>query len=552
MLIKLIRIQCLLGSIAVVVCCAGCEREPVANDSASPLTAETQGDSPIHSKQLNPVPPNRNASAGNSASPASPGRSPANPPKTGQAGADANGSSSGTKGNFESRPLFPTSNTNRQRAAENGQTLGSMLDSPDDESYFKPTPINEQAVQAAGIAKISGKYIDLYTDIRDDSPRDHVKAFDAAVENWADYFQTPVPTPKEFHVRGSLMQEKDRFLQAGLLPEDIPPFLHGYQDRGELWVYTQPGPYFTRHLVLHEGTHAFMRRMLHGAGPPWYMEGVAEYLGTHRWEKGELQLGYIIKDKEDAPYWGRVKLLQDAHEEGRVLTLQAIMQYGWNAHLEVEPYGWCWAACAFFDKHPVYQERFRKLKGNVRDRTITFSQDFIDEFTGEWSEVREQWQLFIAEMDYGYDVELASIDYIPTTELRTVGESEVNAKKGWQSSGFVLEAGQTYRVSAEGRFQVGLDSSTGQAWWCEPNGVTLKYYQGRPLGILLGAIRDETQPLETMTPLVMPVVIGQHLTFEAKTSGTLFLRLNDSPAELSDNSGSAKVEIRKVSASNEN
>ena len=32
-----------------------------------------------------------------------------------------------------------------------------------------------------------------------------------------------------------------------------------------------------------------MQAHLHGMGPPWYAEGIAELMGTHRWEDGILQ-----------------------------------------------------------------------------------------------------------------------------------------------------------------------------------------------------------------------------------------------------------------------
>ena len=85
-------------------------------------------------------------------------------------------------------------------------------------------------------------------------------------------------------------------------------------------------------MLLHEGTHAFMARWLGGAGPPWYMEGIAELLATHHWQKGQLTLDVMPQSKEEMPYWGRIKLVKDENAAGRGMTLEQIMRYDATAH----------------------------------------------------------------------------------------------------------------------------------------------------------------------------------------------------------------------------
>ena len=70
---------------------------------------------------------------------------------------------------------------------------------------------------------------------------------------------------------------------------------------------------------------------------------------------------------------------------------------------------------------------------------------------------------------------------------------QVAADRGWQSTGLLLERGRKYRFEAEGRYQIARDP---QVWWCEPNGVTIRYHGGLPLGILLGAVVDERKAPE--------------------------------------------------------
>jgi hypothetical protein len=76
--------------------------------------------------------------------------------------------------------------------------------------------------------------------------------------------------------------------------------------------------------------------------------------------------------------------------------------------------------------------------------------------------------------------------------------------------------------------------------------VTIRYYHGLPLGMLLGAIVDEQQPPQGVTPLVRPDPIGLRLEIEAGHSGTLYLRINESPAEWEDNAGELVVSVRKA------
>ena len=104
------------------------------------------------------------------------------------------------------------------------------------------------------------------------------------------------------------MTDKARFAAAGLLADNLPPFQSGYSrsDGKQFWLLEQPSDFYRRELLLHEGTHCFMFTVLKGAGPPWYKEGMAEYLGTHRWQDGRLTLGYMPRSREEVPYWRRI------------------------------------------------------------------------------------------------------------------------------------------------------------------------------------------------------------------------------------------------------
>ena len=403
--------------------------------------------------------------------------------------------------------------------------------------------IDDNQAAAAGIRKLAGKHLALYTDVLPGPEIDDLTAaFDAAVPLWCQYFEIPAERAADWRLTGFLMQEKNRFVGTGMLPAELPPFPNGYQRGKSLWVYNQAHGYYRRHLLLHEGTHAFMDHFLGALGPPWYAEGMAELLGTHRWQDGQLTLGYVPKDKTETPGWGRVKIIKDEAAAGRGLMPAAIMDYGPTAHQRNEPYGWCWGLATFLDAHPRCREAFRQLRGMVRKPE--FTDWFRQQLQADWPDINEEWQLFVMNLDYGYDVGREAIVRKSAQPLPPEGATAtIIADRGWQSTGIRLEAGAKYRLAAKGRYQIGKSSDI---WWCEPGGITLHYNQGRPLGLLLGAVRDDTQPLAGLTPLARPEVVGLETTLTVRTPGTLYLKVNESAAGLSDNAGQIVIRIART------
>ncbi len=402
--------------------------------------------------------------------------------------------------------------------------------------------IDDTKAAVAGIRKLAGKHLTLYTDVLPGPEVDDLTdAFDRAVPEWCRYFELDPARAADWQMTGFLMHEKNRFLGAGMLPADLPPFPNGYQRGKYLWLYDQPDGYYRRHLLLHEGTHAFMSQFLGAMGPPWYAEGMAELLGTHRWQDGVLTLGYVPQDKSETPGWGRVKIIKDEVAAGRGMMPTAILDYGPQAHQRNEPYAWCWGLATFLDAHPRCQERFRHLRGLVRDPDFTAR--FQQQLQADWPAISEDWQLFVMNLEYGYDVGRAAIVRKTAQPLPPRGATAaIAADRGWQSAGIRLEAGGKYRLEASGRYQVG---KTTDIWWCEPGGVTLHYYQGRPLGLLLAAVRDDTQPLAGLTPLARPEAVGVQTTLTPAAAGTLYLRINESAAKLGDNAGQIEVRVRR-------
>ena len=193
-----------------------------------------------------------------------------------------------------------------------------------------------------------------------------------------------------------------------------------------------------------------MRWGLGGAGPPWYMEGMAELLATHRWQEGTLTLGYFPRDKNETPHWGRIKIIREDLAANRGKTLEQIMEYDERAHLQVEPYAWCWAAATFFDGQVAYRDRFRSLRQHVAGSSTRFAQAFADRFESEWPDLSRQWQVFVFGIDYGYDLDRERIEARPVQPLPEAGATVALAvDRGWQSSGYRLEKGTRYALAPQ-------------------------------------------------------------------------------------------------------
>lgn len=395
-------------------------------------------------------------------------------------------------------------------------------------------------LKSAKIRELKSKYLTLYTDLPPGQVIDSLpKAFDQAFGQWLDYFNVPIGA--EFSpIVACLMRDREPFAAVGLLPADLPTFDHAYFRGHRLWILDQQDDYYRRHLLLHEGTHAFMNSVLGSCGPPWFMEGIAELLATHAIVDGKVVLNQFPADTDEVPGWGRVELVRGALAAGRRMSIDDILTYDARAHEEVEPYGWCWAIAAFLDGHPRYQKRFRELASHPDPKD--FNDRFRKAFAADWPELSKEWQQFIAHLEYGYDLAREAIDFRPGKPLPASGAKvKVAADRGWQSSGLTLQAGKTYRLRATGRFQVASDT---RPWPSGPEGVTIRYWERKPLGILLAAVHPETFDIRSASTFLAPVTIGAEGTIRPEATGTLYLRINDSPAELADNKGSLDVQVR--------
>ena len=90
-----------------------------------------------------------------------------------------------------------------------------------------------------------------------------------------------------------------------------------------------------------------MYTMLGTFGPPWYAEGIAEVMGTHRWENGRLTLNYFPSRPQDVPKLGRIEIVQTEFASRRAMRLNDVLHFGPQPMKRLEPYAWSWARLHF-------------------------------------------------------------------------------------------------------------------------------------------------------------------------------------------------------------
>lgn len=402
---------------------------------------------------------------------------------------------------------------------------------------------DDPALAQAGVRLFESKRLKLYTDMDEELAEKLPPLADQLYDALVNYFG-PLPPDRqqtEFQMTGYVMRDEDAFRETGLL-ESVSVILHGRHIANRFWMRHQATEYFTQHLMLHECTHCYMTFVPGYAAPLWYMEGMAELFATHRVDAAGAAHFRILPDSADeVPDWGRIPAIRQEVTVGKGRTITGIEQLGNDAFFQPQAYAWAWALCYFLDVHPRYQTRFRELSRHVHD----------DGFAAEFDELRStahisaEWRLFIQQLQYGYDLPRAAIEYSPAAQPveEQLRLTTVAANRGWQDSGVVLEAGTTYEITASGQFILATDP---KPWLCEPQGITFEYFDGQPLGQLVAYIDTPIDAEAQQLQAWKKIPIGKRRVFTAESNGRLLLRINDAWNSLDDNSGSIDVQIRRA------
>jgi hypothetical protein len=281
------------------------------------------------------------------------------------------------------------------------------------------------------------------------------------------------------------------------------------------------------------------------------MEGMAELFGTHRLDPdGKIRFRVMPDAEENFVGFGRIRMVRADVSAGRLLSFDAVHRLRPEEFAANSNYGWSWALCKFLDTHPRYRDRFRTLG---RHTTGTqFESKLAELFRDDLADLSTEWILFAANLQFSYDIERSAIAFRegqPMADGETPARIDVAADRGWQSSGILFEKGKLYDIAATGQFTL---ADIPAPWVSEPQGVSIFYAEGRPIGQLLAAIRATSPPADAPAAaaekqaesMLKTIPVGRHARFAAPVTGTLYLRVNDFWRSLEDNKGMVHVEVR--------
>ena len=400
-----------------------------------------------------------------------------------------------------------------------------------------------QSLSDQGFQQIRSEHMTLVTDLEIDNELRNWPAYlDQAIEQWKRIFKPEPAKLLQLHATVYLVGDRTKWENAGLLRE-VPFLEDGYQLGNKLFVVEQPSEFYRRMLFLHEATHWIMYEWLGGAGSPWLMEGMADYLSTHQIQNDRVSLGYFPTSAEEVPSWGRILQVQKSMEQNTAPKLSEVLAFSDMRQRRMDRYCWSWAAVYFFDHHPEHGEDFRSLYRGELDYSLAASEQLKDLLEEDWKKISIQWRCYLDDLDFGYSPRLmlqwgdTALQPMKIGEVRKVS---IQADRGWQSTGIVLESGEGIRINATGSVEV-KQLADGQYWRATPKGISVEYNRGHKLGALIGVLAplDPEQPSEIWDR----VLVGSQSTFHATERSCLLLRVNDSAAGVNDNSGAFSVEI---------
>ncbi len=159
----------------------------------------------------------------------------------------------------------------------------------------KMRQVSAQTAAAQGVRRLESRHLLLWTDLPVSESVDILPAlFDLAVSQYAQWLGVEWAQAKSWQPVACLMRDRSLFSQLRLLPSGLPNFLDGYSVYDAFWCVAQKTSYYQRTLLFHEGVHGFMVDFCGGCGAPWFMEGWAEFLATHRWTATQTNEGEAI------------------------------------------------------------------------------------------------------------------------------------------------------------------------------------------------------------------------------------------------------------------
>jgi hypothetical protein len=264
-------------------------------------------------------------------------------------------------------------------------------------------------------------------------------------------------------------------------------------------------------VVLHEVVHAYCHHSFGHIGPVWYSEGMAE-MGRY-WIDGDTT---VHADRRETEYVCR---------SPRKTLAEATSPYQVSGD-SWQNYASRWALCHFLTHAPNYSQQFSVIgRSLLTGRDVTFDQMY----RGVARELAFEYDFFLQHIAPGYCVYRTAWNWNGNfTALRSgrTADATIAAGRGWQPSGLTVISGVPYEYVSHGRCSIagGLENVNADG---DDRG------RGRLVGILLNNYQ-----------LGAEFELGADGSFQASSSGDLYLRCRNAWSELAADSGQLSVAMR--------
>ncbi|MDG1897683.1 MAG: hypothetical protein P8J37_22520 [Fuerstiella sp.] len=450
-------------------------------------------------------------------------------------------------------PTSTPANEEPQQTAGNTETAALKVRLPDE----RPG-LNAARLAQAGIRRYESRRLILLSDL----PEEIVAHLPAIADQLFDRLEShfgKLPASiddSDFQVTGHLIDNEQAFRAAGLMPSETFTFDHGRHWNYQFWMFDTEQDYYRRHLLLHEFTHCFMTCECGMQQLPasWYMEGMAEFFATHRLVNQQgtparVEFGVFPESFEDFEGWGRISEIRRSFqrrgsadaanpEHLTITTLEDVMPDHAKNFTQYSQYATSWALCWFLQTHPDYRDPFRSLAtlrtGDEISETVRQLRGHLQPRLGT------DWLLFVESLREHYDVNhsfpVHSKTPLTANDLKTgIAKFQVQADLDWQDSGLRLAAGESVNVKCTGHFSV---NDQPHLWMSEPQGVSIEYFSGLPLGQVVATLVSDAG-----VSMTSRISVGTGKTIRTSQNVSVWLQVNDSSASRRNNAGTVDVEF---------
>ena len=419
---------------------------------------------------------------------------------------------------------------------------------PDDQPM-----LNRDELLAEGLQIVESEHLILVTDLPLESVADLPPLADALFATLEQRLgkQAPDLAGTTFQVTGFLMDARDRFERAGVLPPEQYPIRHGRHQGYRFWMNNQTADYYRRHLMLHEFVHCFLMceyGML-DIPPLWYTEGIAEYYATHQLnaDVAKSEFGILPSSVEGFEGWHRIAEIQrhfnqEPSPDGEladIMPLQTVLHPPNTTFQEDSQYANAWALVWLINHHPELQPDFAAVA--VCRTRRQFEDAIADVPESIWKQLDQIWPMYLDGLE---EADVAAVRFpvvkflkpkLSNPDVPLPTEFVLAANQQWASTGLSLTAGQEIVIQCKGRYVL---EETTKPWFSEPDGITIDYVRGRPLGEVIAVLisNDGTQSTRHI-----PIGTTKHL--RSPIDGTLWLQINDHWSKRDRNEGNVTVQI---------